>query len=162
LHASMALTARRLGIDTLQEPIVYLHRDCDVCRSEGFNAQSRVAIANGRGHVLATLNVVDGDWLRPGEIGLSAAAWRLVDVDEGQPLHIEHAHPVTSFAHVRGKLYGRRFTYNELHEIIADIVKGKYTDVQISAFVAACSDDHLTHDETVALTKAMLEVGDRI
>lgn len=156
------LAARRLGIDTLQEPVVYMHRDCDVCRSEGFNAQSRVAISNGRGHVLATLNVVDAAWLRPGEIGLSEAAWRLVAVEEGHPLHVEHAHPVTSFAHVRGKLYGRRFTEDGLHEIIADVVKGKYSDVQLSAFVAACSDDHLTHDETVSLTRAMLEAGDRI
>jgi len=114
------LVARRLGIDTLQEPIVYMHRDCDVCRSEGFNAQSRVAVSNGHGHVLATLNVVHADWLSPGEIGFSEAAWRLVGV------------------------------------------KGKYTDVQLSAFVAACSDDHLTLDETVALTRAMLDVGDRI
>lgn len=160
--ARPGLIARRLGIDTLQEPIVYMHRECDVCRSEGFNAQSRVAISNGRGHTLATLNVVNADWLRPGEIGFSEAAWRLVDVEEGHRVHVEHAHPVTSFAHVRGKLYGESFTESQLDEIMRDIVKGKYTDVQLSAFVAACSDDHLTLDETVALTRAMLDVGDRI
>ncbi len=157
-----SLIARRLGIDTLQEPVVYMHRDCGVCRSEGFNAQSRVAVSNGRGHVLATLNVVHGEWLKPGEIGFSEAAWRLVDVEEGHRVHVEHADPVTSFAHVRGKLYGRAFSEAALHEVIADVVKGKYSDVQISALIAACSDDHLSLDETVALTRAMLDVGDRL
>ena len=46
---------RRLGIDTYQEPVLYMHRDCHVCHSEGFEAQSRVEVAlNGR-HIVATL-----------------------------------------------------------------------------------------------------------
>jgi hypothetical protein len=28
----------RMGIDTHQEPVVYMRDDCHVCRAEGFNA----------------------------------------------------------------------------------------------------------------------------
>ena len=38
------LRLRRLGIDTYQEPVLYMHRDCPVCHSEGFEAQSRVEL----------------------------------------------------------------------------------------------------------------------
>jgi thymidine phosphorylase len=69
---------------------------------------------------------------------------------------------VESFAYVRGKLYGRRFEDHQLQAIIDDIVAGRYTDVQISAFVAAGSDDRLDDEETVALTRAMLESGERL
>jgi thymidine phosphorylase len=49
-----------------------------------------------------------------------------------------------------------------LNAVVSDIVAGRYTDVQISAFVAAASGQAFDHDETVALTQAMLAAGDRL
>ena len=47
------LYARRAGIDTYQQPVVYMRADCHVCRAEGFEAQAQVElVARGR-HVLA-------------------------------------------------------------------------------------------------------------
>lgn len=49
---------KRLGIDTYREFVVYMHRDCEVCRSEGFAVRSRVTVhLNGRS-IVATLNTV--------------------------------------------------------------------------------------------------------
>ena len=36
--------ARRLGLDTQYEAVVFMHKDCPVCRSEGFGAHARVAM----------------------------------------------------------------------------------------------------------------------
>ena len=36
-----------LGIDTHREFVIYMRRDCHVCRSEGFQAQTRVQVAHG-------------------------------------------------------------------------------------------------------------------
>lgn len=44
-HAATQLPLRRLGIDTCQEPVIDMHADCVVCRSEGFAARSRIADA---------------------------------------------------------------------------------------------------------------------
>ncbi len=41
-HGAAGLVARRAGIDTYQAPVVYMRSDCEVCRSEGFEAQARV------------------------------------------------------------------------------------------------------------------------
>src|SRR5690606_20802415 len=65
----------RLGIDTHQEPIVYMRADCHVCRSEGFTAHSRVRVETDHSALVATLNVVQGNLLKLGEAGLSEAAW---------------------------------------------------------------------------------------
>ena len=47
--AANSVRARRLGIDTQYEAIIFMHRDCRVCRSEGFTAHTRVLLkANGR------------------------------------------------------------------------------------------------------------------
>jgi len=54
----------RAGIDTYQEPIVYMRADCAVCRAEGFEAQARVWVEVGSRRIIATLNVLtDGGWL---------------------------------------------------------------------------------------------------
>jgi thymidine phosphorylase len=71
------LRLRRLGIDTYQEPVLYMHRDCHVCQSE-------------------------------------------------------------------------------------DVVAGRYNDVHLASFVTACSAFPLDLDETMGLTRAMVDVGDRL
>lgn len=65
------LRLRRIGIDTYQEPVIYMHRNCHVCRAEGFEAQSRVQVANGERAIIATLNVLTAELLAPDEAGLS-------------------------------------------------------------------------------------------
>ena len=73
---SHALRVRRLGIDTYQEAVVYMRRDCHVCRSEGFETQARIRLEHGGHSIIATLNVITTDLLGDGEAGLSEAAWQ--------------------------------------------------------------------------------------
>ena len=78
------LRLRRLGIDTHQEPVVYMRADCHVCRSEGFSAHSRIAVTTDTASIIATLNVVHDGFFQPGEAGLSEAAWTLLRATPGQ------------------------------------------------------------------------------
>jgi thymidine phosphorylase len=157
-----ALRLRRLGIDTYQEAVLYVREDCPVCRSEGFNAQSRVRVDLNGHSAIATLDVVKSDILRPGEASLSEAAWRSMGASEGDLVKLSHPTPVESLGLVRSKLYGRRLDGTAMRAIVTDIVAGRYSDVQVSAFVAACSGDNMDRDEMIALTRAMLETGQRI
>ena len=156
------LRLRRLGIDTYQEPVLYMHRDCHVCHAEGFEAQSRIEVALSGRHIVATLNVVSGTFLSPDEAGLSEAAWRLLQAHEGDLATLRHPAPLASLGHVRAKVYGRHLTAAALDEIIADVAAGHYSDLQLAAFVTACAGDGLDLDETVSLTRAMVNVGERM
>lgn len=66
MDSASQIKAFLIGIDTHQEPIIYMRDDCDVCRSEGFSARSRVRITANRQSVIATLNVVHGDTVPKG------------------------------------------------------------------------------------------------
>lgn len=156
------LHARRLGIDTYQEPVLYMHRDCPVCRSEGFEAQSRVQLSLDGRSVVATLNVVQGDLLALGDAGLSEAAWRALGCDDGALVALRHPQPLESLGHVRAKVYGRKLTAGALRAVVTDVAAGRYSGLQLAAFVTACAGDRLDDDETVALTRAMVDAGDRI
>lgn len=149
----------RLGIDTHQEPVIYMRDTCPVCYSEGFTAQSRVLVRAGERRVIATLNVVHGDWLSNDRVGLSESAWRALRPEEGEPVRLTHAPPVASMAAVRGKIYGRRFSAEALRTLMADMVAGRLTDVEIAAFVTACGGDNLDGEEVLELTRAMISSG---
>jgi thymidine phosphorylase len=60
-----------IGIDTHQDPMVYMRSDCDVCLAEGFSTSKRVGLAFKNRKLIATFNVVDERALLPGHIGLS-------------------------------------------------------------------------------------------
>jgi thymidine phosphorylase len=160
--AANRLPLRRLGIDTYQEPVLYMHRDCHVCRSEGFEAQSRVEVALNGHTIVATLNVVNGAFLSPGEAGLSEAAWRLLHARDGDVAALHHPAPLESLGHVRAKVYGRRLGPAAFDAVIADAAAGRYSDLQLAAFVTACAGDHLDLDETISLTRSMVGVGERL
>jgi thymidine phosphorylase len=153
------LRVRRLGIDTHQEPVVYMRADCSICRSEGFGAQSRVYLKiNGHG-IIATLNIVHGELIAAGEVGLSEAAWRLLSPREGDLAQFSHPAPVASMSALRAKIYGHALSAPDLNAIIRDVVDGRYADVHLAAFITACSGDHLSVAETIDLTRAMVSAG---
>ena len=82
--------ARRLFIDTGHEAVVYLHRDSELCRSEGFESETRIRVSNGTRSVLATLNVVTDGLLSPAEAGLSESAWSRLEANDGAILVPPH------------------------------------------------------------------------
>ncbi|MEL7031621.1 MAG: thymidine phosphorylase family protein [Pseudomonadota bacterium] len=156
------LKARRLGIDSQHEAIAFVQKDCPACKAEGFSAHSRVRLQNGSSEILATLHYITGDLIAPDEIGLSEVAWERLQLSGPEELSISHPTPLTSFADVRGKIFGQRLTQSSCRHIIQDIVDGRFSDIQITAFVTACSARVLDCDETIALTKAMVDSGARL
>ncbi len=151
----------RAGIDTHQEAVVYMREDCHVCRSEGFSAQSRVRVCVGERSIIATLNIVRGEFLSHQKAALSESAWLLLGAQEGDKARFKHAPPVESMSHVRGKLYGKPITLDGARAIINDISQERYSDIQLAAYVTACASTSLSLPETIAITQAMVECGQR-
>ena len=156
------LHVRRLGLLTQHEPLVLMHVDCPVARSEGFTARAEVELfAQGRS-ALATLYQVRDGIVGPHEIGLSEVVWRRLGVPDGTAATIRHPQPLDSMSAVRAKLYGHKLDPGRIGAIIGDIAHDRYSDVELAAFIAAFSAQPPDLAEMVALTKAMVEVGDRL
>jgi len=160
--AGATLRLRRLGIDTYQHPVVYLRADSPVCSAEGFESQTRLQLRLDGRQVLATLNVLHFDLIDPDEIGLSEAAWKALGGDQGQAVTVSHPPAVASFSAVRAKIYGRPLEQDDAHAIIADVVAGRYSEVETAALITACSGGRLDIAETSALTRAMIDSGQRL
>src|SRR5512146_1494655 len=153
---------RRLGIDTYQEPVIFLSQRSAVCRAEGWSAQSRIAVERDGSSIVATLNVVTDALLAPDECALSDVAWTRLGASEGDLVRLSHAPPVESFSAVRAKAYGRHLDAPAIERLIRDIVAGLYSDIELAAFLTAFTGANATLDEAVALSRAMVDTGERL
>ncbi len=162
MHHRNALRLRCLGIDTYQHHVVFLRADCHVSVSEGFVSQSRVRVSGNGRTILATVNVVKSDLLADGEASLSEAARLALGVGEHDVILLSHPAPVESLSLMRSKVYGNRLDDKAMEEIVKDIVLGRYSELHLAAFVTACAGSRLDEAEMIALTRAMIKVGQRI
>ncbi|WP_018317130.1 thymidine phosphorylase family protein [Bradyrhizobium sp. WSM2793] len=156
------IRARRLGIDTQYEAVVFMHKECQVCRSEGFTAQARVLLRSRSAQIIATLYQVSGDLIAHDEAVLSEPAWKRLELTEGESVTVSHPKPLDSLSHVRSLIYGNPLGESAFHAIIGDIVDGQYSDIHLSSFLTACAARPLDQNEVLALTHAMVEAGDRM
>ena len=156
------LVFKDLRIDTNQELVVFMPASCHVCKSEGFQALTRIEVSFNNKKVIATLNVTHDGLLSEGEISLSESAVKKLEVHQGDLIKVAHAEPLRSIAHIRAKLYGSALDQQAYHEIIQDISDEKYSNIFLSSFVSACSGDNMNMDEIRYLTHAMIESGNKL
>jgi len=159
---SNSVRVRRLGLDTQYEAIVFMRKDCQVCRSEGFSAHARVLLCNGKRRVIATLYQVTGDLIGHAEAALSESAWFRLGLKEGDSITVTHPEPLDSLSLVRSRIYGHDLSEPSFNSIIQDVVDGKYSDIHLSSFLTACAARPLNQKEVLALTHAMVETGERL
>ncbi|MCX2720932.1 thymidine phosphorylase family protein [Roseibium salinum] len=148
------------AIDTYRQPVVYMHEDCHICRSEGFAAQTRIRIDLGSRWLIATLNVVmRGGWLNVHAAALSASAWEALGASEGDRARFSHPEPPASTSAIRAKAYDGRLNEADFAGIVRDTLENRLSDLELAAFFAACAGERMDTRETVSLTRAMQAAG---
>ena len=152
----------RIGLHSQGEAIAMMRSDCQVCRSEGLHARARVEIESGGRRVTARLLPVDGTVLNLHEIALSEDAWARLGATEGAEAIVRPASAADSMSLVRRKLYGGHLEETDFASILRDVQAGRLSDIQISAFLSAGAALPLDDSETIALTRAMVAVGERL
>ena len=158
-----ALKVRRVAIDTYRENVAYLHRECPVYRTEGFQALAKIEVHGGRAHILAVLNVVDDvAVVKPTELGLSEQAFAQLGIRQGALVRVAQAEPPASMDAVRRKIGGERLVADDYRSIIRDITDNHFSKTEIAAFLVASSQSELDRDEVLHLTRAMFESGERL
>lgn len=157
------LRLKKLGIDSRNEHLVFMRRDCPVCISEGFEALSRLRVSAGTRSLAASLIVVDDHKrLEMDELGLSEAATTFLQVEEGDLVRLSHLGALDSMSDIRRKIYGNPLDQTAYRRIVADVIDLSLSNIQLSAFLTACSGERLSTNEVVYLTRAMVEAGEKL
>jgi thymidine phosphorylase len=156
------LAVRRLAIDTYPENTAFLLRHGDGYSAEQFQALRKIRVGGEGREILATLALVDEPTLlKPTEIGLGEQAFRRLGLPEGAAVAIRQASPPASLEYVRRKIDGDMLGDKEIAAIIGDIAMHRYAPMEIGAFLVACAG-FMSTEETLAMTRAMAGVGNRL
>ncbi|ALA17767.1 thymidine phosphorylase [Chelatococcus sp. CO-6] len=163
LPATPKLRATRLRLHTQHQAVVIMRTDCHVCRSEGLASRSQVLVSSGGREVQATLFQIEGDdLLAIDQIALTETTWKILSLDEDAAVTVTHAPTLESLASVRRRIYGNRLDAHAVGSIVRDVAARRYTDVHLAAFLTASAALPLDEQETIDLTGAMVDVGERL
>jgi thymidine phosphorylase len=82
----------------------------------------------------------------------------------GSSGEVEVRHPPVqdSLAHLRAKVHGIRFGYAALRPLMQDVSLRRLSDIHLASFVTVCAGGGLDFDETVALTRGIVDIGERL
>jgi putative thymidine phosphorylase len=92
-------------------------------------------------------------------IGFFEESLKKLGVKSRDIVDIEFAGKPISLQFIRKKLDGEELNFEEIYQIVKDIVDDSLTTVETSYFVSACYTGGLSKDEIVSLTKAMVKTG---
>jgi thymidine phosphorylase len=153
---------RHVAIDTNPENTAFLPRTSSGYGAEQFQALRKIEICHDGKSILATLAIMDDEHLlRAGEIGLGEQAYRRLCLPEGTEVAVAQAKPPASLDAVRRKIGGDTLGDAEITATIRDISRHLYSPMEIAAFLVACAA-FMTTQETLALTRAMANVGSKL
>jgi thymidine phosphorylase len=153
---------RKVAIDTYPENTAFLLRNDNGYGAEQFQALRKIEISQDQRSILATLAIMDDEHLlSSGEIGLGEQAFRRLGLPEGALVSVAQATPPRSLDAVRRKIGGDTLSDSEIVAIIRDIASHHYSPMEIGAFLVACAG-FMTTQETLALTRAMADAGNRL
>jgi AMP phosphorylase len=155
----MKLKAKFLGLETGGKPIVILNKED--AEDLGIRSLGRVRLQHGKKELTAIVNITT-KVVEKKYIGVSEEVKNSLGLKENVGIDVEVAKFPSSLQHIRNKLKGRKLVYEEIYEIVKDVVEGNLSEIEIASFVTALHSFGLDLEEAASLSLAMVETGDRL
>jgi thymidine phosphorylase len=159
---------KRIEIMTKYELLAVLHEED--AKELHLSAKDKILIANPRNNksIICILQIFDGKAkkgetqefkLERGQIGLYDKAFEKLEATENSQINIQPARKPLSLKYVKKKFEGHKLSRDEFFQIVVDIVENRYSEVENTYFVIACSVGGMTNKEVVYLTEAISRTG---
>ena len=159
---------RHLCLDTLREHVIVIHEHAVRTGNLGFNPLDRAVVmgadpgGGARHEITGVLNFCLDDLIEADEIGVSDQAFRDLALPEGTAVEATLAAAPRSVDRVRAKLDGVRLDRAAFDAILSDVVRHRYSRVELTMFVLACALRRLDIDELCDYTLAMIGTGESL
>lgn len=148
-----------LGIESGGKPIVFLNKhDAD---EVGVTASGRIRIRSHKKEITSIVNV-SATSIKRGTIGVNEEVRKKLSLRQSSVIDAEVAMFPKSLQFIHHKLTGRRLLYNEILEIVKDVVQGNLNEGEIAAFVTALNMQGLDLDEALSLSSSMVVTGKQL
>ena len=157
----MKLKVKDMNIGTGGPLVVIInHKDAKLFDLHNGN---RIELSIGRKKVIVVIDIsVRGGFISQGKIGLFDDVMKRLNTKNGQEVKISIVNHPESLSYIKRKMDGYKLSKKEINQIVSDIVSNKLTEFEIAFFVAASYMNPLDENETLALTKAMVNSGKKL
>lgn len=146
------------GVESGGKPIVALNRyDADEI---GITASGRVKIFYKK-EITAIANIATTS-VKRGFISVNEEVREALGLKSNSVVDVEIAAFPKSLQFIRYKLAGRKLLYEEVYEIVKDVVEGNLNESEIAAFVTALHIQGLGLDEATSLASSMVKTGKQL
>ena len=146
------------GVESGGKPIVALNRfDADEI---GISASGRVKIFYKK-EITAIANIATTS-VKRGFISVNEEVREALGLTPNSVVDVEIAAFPKSLQFIRYKLAGRKLLYEEVYEIVKDVVQGNLNESEIASFVTALHVQGLGLDEATSLAFAMVRTGKQL
>lgn len=154
------MKSKCLDIET-GKPIVLLN-EIDA-RELGLMPLDRVEIYNKKTKksVIAIVDITDS-LVKENEIGLFKNVCQMISGKKEDLVDVKAVPKPESLKFIKKKLDGEKLTDREIKDIVRDISLNKISEIELSAYMSAIYIHGLDLDETVSMTKALIENGKTI
>jgi AMP phosphorylase len=119
----------------------------------------RIFLRAGKRNAIALADMSE-NYIPKGTIGLFADTADALRISEGDSVTLEKAQRPASLDYIRKKLDGGILEGREIHEIVSDLLRERFSVAELSAFVTGIYIRGLAPDEIVSLTNAMVASGE--
>jgi AMP phosphorylase len=140
-------------------PVAMIHDE--IAGELGVHIRERISIKTSSGEINTIVDII-GSLIRKNEIAVSYELSKRLKLKDGQKVDVDIAEATKSLAFIKEKLNNQTLSEQEIKEIIKDVVDNAISESEIAMFVSAMHKYGMTHKETVYLTKAILETGNRL
>ena len=142
--------------------LVAILNEADAARLS-LKASDRVKISRLRKKksIIAVVDI-SSKGIEPGEIGLFEELLSDIGVEEGVRVNVKLVEKPKSISYIKNKLDGKAFSKEEIDELVDDIVKNRFSEIETTYFVSACYTQGLKMKETEHLTKEIVNSGDTL
>ena len=138
---------------------VALHEDD--ARELGIIAGDRVKLMLPKGSLVAIADLTRR-LVRAGEIGTFAEVTEALNLKAGDVISVTYAPRPKSTDFIKKRMAGQQLSDEEVYAIVDDIVAGNLSSAEMTAFVVSQYIREMPMGEIVALTRKMVETGDRL
>jgi len=154
----LTLKAKPLDMETGRHIVVLHEEDAEEL---GHFPGDRVKLTTQNGTVVAIANTTRR-MVRRGEIGTFVEITGNLAIKPGDSVKVRLAPRPQSVTAIRRKMEGHRLSPEDIGAIVKDIADENLTATEMTAFVVAEYIRGMSIDEIVALTRHMVDTGDRL
>jgi AMP phosphorylase len=149
---------KKIDLKTGKNIIVLNEEDA---KENDIYAGYRVTLKHGERELIAIVDV-STEMVKKGEIGIFSDVAQKLKVEADSLIQVVHMEKPMGIDFIKRKLDGESLTSGQISTIIQELMRNQLSEIELASFISGVYTRGIGEDETIALTEAIADSGERL